>query len=62
MTSMNIQQVLGSGELTMTSMEVAELVNIRHDNVLRKIRELSGKGIIRVLPQIEGKYKSTSCK
>ncbi len=58
MTSVNIHQVLGSGELTMTSLEVAELIKIRHDNVLRKIRELSGKGIIRGLPQIEENQKT----
>lgn len=60
MTSVNIQQVLDSGELTMTSLDITELINIRHDNVLRKIRELSGKGIIRGLPQIEEKYQSTN--
>lgn len=39
-------------ELTMSSREIAELVNKRHDNVKRTIETLSSKGIIR-LPQIE---------
>ena len=40
MTSVNIQQVLDSGELTMTSLEVAELTGKSHDNVLRDIRKV----------------------
>ncbi len=47
-------------ELTMTSVEVAQLTDKHHYNVLRKIRELSAKGIIRDLRQIEEKHESTN--
>ncbi len=59
MTSVNIHQVLGSGELTMTSLEISELTKVRHPDVLRKIRELSVKGIIRSFEQIAQKHEST---
>lgn len=38
--------------LTMSSVEIAELTSKRHDNVMRKAKELAEKGIIRS-PQIE---------
>ncbi|MCW7552105.1 Rha family transcriptional regulator [Endozoicomonas gorgoniicola] len=59
MTSLNIHQVVESGELTMTSLEVSEVTKVRHPDVLRKIRELSGKGIIRSFEQIAQKHDST---
>lgn len=53
MTSLlNIQQVIESGELTMTSLEVSELLGKRHDVVFVKIKELSEKGVIRAFPEI----------
>lgn len=42
--------VPGSGPLTMSSREIAELCEKRHDNVMRTCRELKGS---RVCPQIE---------
>lgn len=42
--------------LTMTSIEIAELVEKRHDNVKRTIETLSSQGVIR-LPQIEESEK-----
>lgn len=50
MTQFN--QVLVVGSLTMSSVEIAELTGKRHDNVMRKAKELVEKGIIRS-PQIE---------
>lgn len=41
-----------SGEATMNSLEISELVQKRHDNVKRTIETLAGKGVIQ-LPQIE---------
>ena len=58
-SSLNIHQVVQSGELTMTSLEVAIVTEKEHRNVLRKIRELSEKGIIRDFAQIEQKHDST---
>ena len=61
MTVLIEQKFLGlDTKLTMTSVEVAELTDKHHYNVLRKIRELAAKGIIRGLPQIEEKYESTN--
>jgi len=44
--------VIGNKELTMSSREIADLVEKRHDNVKRTIETLSKQGII-TLPQIE---------
>jgi phage regulator Rha-like protein len=41
-----------SSEMTMTTVEIAELCNKRHDNVMRVANQLAGKGII-TSPQIE---------
>ena len=59
MTSVNIHPIFDSCELTMTSLEVAELTGKRHDHVVEKIKELSAKAIIRGLPEIREKYEST---
>ena len=59
MTSVNIHPIFDSCELTMTSLEISELTKVRHPDVLRKIRELSGKGIIRSFEQIAQKHEST---
>ena len=40
------------GEATMNSLEIAELVQKRHDNVKRTIETLASKGVVQ-LPQIE---------
>jgi phage antirepressor YoqD-like protein len=49
---MNAVQNLGSVNLTMTSREIADLVEQRHDNVKRTIETLGSRGVI-TLPQIE---------
>lgn len=41
--------------MTMSTVEIAELTNKRHDNVMRKANELADKGII-TAPQIEELY------
>ena len=41
--------------MLMSTVEIAELLNKRHDNVMRKAKELSAKGIINA-PQIEERY------
>ena len=41
-------------EITMTSREIAELTNVRHDNVIRTIKTLVTRMVI-TLPQIEEK-------
>ena len=43
---------LNGGDITMTSLEIADLVNKRHDNVKRTIEALVEKGVIQH-PQIE---------
>lgn len=43
-------------KLTMTSIDISKMTGKRHDNVLRKISELSVKGVIRGIPQIEERY------
>ena len=43
---------LNGADVTMTSLEIADLVNKRHDNVKRTIETLVEKGVIQ-LPQIE---------
>lgn len=48
---MNSLQVVREGQ-TMTSREIADLVELRHDNVCRTIQNLAAESIIR-LPQIE---------
>ena len=59
MTLLNIYQVVESGELTMTSLEVSKVTGKRHDHVVDKIKELSVKHVIRDLPEIREKYDST---
>ena len=59
MTLLNIHQVVESGELTMTSLEVSKVTGKRHDHVVDKIKELSVKHVIRDLPEIREKYDST---
>ncbi|WP_439829926.1 hypothetical protein [Aeromonas veronii] len=43
---------LNGGDITMTSLEISELVDKRHDNVKRTIETLVERGVIQ-LPQIE---------
>jgi phage antirepressor YoqD-like protein len=43
-------QTIGAGEATMSSREIAEMTNKRHDNVMRACRDLKATG---VTPQIE---------
>ncbi|UZT17967.1 hypothetical protein OR611_04510 [Pasteurella multocida] len=51
---MNTLITLNNENLTMSSREIAELVDVRHDNVRRTIETLADKGVI-TLPQIEEK-------
>ena len=44
--------LISSDQLTMSSREIADLVEKRHDNVTRTIENLAAKGVIRT-PQIE---------
>lgn len=46
--------IIGSAELRMTSQEIAELVDKRHDSVKRTIETLANQGVI-AFPQIEEK-------
>lgn len=50
MGSMLNLQTIGAGEATMSSREIAEMTNKRHDNVMRACRDLKATG---VTPQIE---------
>ncbi len=43
--------------ITMSTAEIAELTGKRHDNVMRKAKELENKGIINA-PQIEERYNN----
>ncbi len=43
---------VSAGQPTMSSREIAELVEVRHDNVKRTIQMLAGRGVI-TLPQFE---------
>lgn len=49
---MNQVTIIGMADMTMSSREIAELVEQRHDNVKRTIETLGSKGVI-TLPQIE---------
>lgn len=51
--------VFGNSELTMSSREIADLVEKRHDNVKRTIETLIGRGVISH-PQIEDGQKSAN--
>lgn len=51
---MNHLKLVQSGELTMSSKEIADLVEARHDNVKRTIETLAAKGVI-AFPQSEEK-------
>lgn len=48
----NLTTIVTGDQLTMSSLEIAELVEKRHDNVKRTIQMLSERGVIQ-LPQIE---------
>ena len=52
MGSMLNLQTSGDGDVTMSSREIADLVEKRHDNVLRTMETLAARGAI-TLPQIE---------
>ena len=47
-----MNELINSNVIKMTSIEIAELVGKRHDNVKRTIETLAKNGVIR-LPQIE---------
>ena len=47
---MNQLTILGNNILTMSSLEIAELVQSRHYDVKRSIERLAGKGVIRLPP------------
>jgi phage regulator Rha-like protein len=47
--------ILGSQPVTMSSQEIADLVNSRHDDVKRSIRRLADKGVIQLPPTAEVK-------
>ncbi len=52
MGSMLNLQTSGGNDVTMSSREIADLVEKRHDNVLRTMETLAARGAI-TLPQIE---------
>jgi phage regulator Rha-like protein len=56
MIKMNLVNI---GSVSMTSQEIADLVDKRHDNVKRTIETLSDQGVI-VRPQIEDGIKSAN--
>ena len=47
-----MNELINGNAIKMTSIEIAELVGKRHDNVKRTIETLAKNGVIR-LPQIE---------
>ena len=47
-----MNELMNGNAIKMTSIEIAELVGKRHDNVKRTIETLAKNGVIR-LPQIE---------
>lgn len=47
--------ITGGPTLTMTSLEIAEVVNSRHDDVRRSIRRLAERGVIQLPPMAEVK-------
>ena len=47
-----MSELINGNAIKMTSIEIAELVGKRHDNVKRTIETLAKNGVIR-LPQIE---------
>ena len=51
---MNQLSIISNTSLTMTSREIAELVEKRHDNVKRTIESLIERGVI-ASPQVEEK-------
>ena len=54
---MNQLSIVSNANLTMSSREIAELVEKRHDNVKRTIETLLERGVI-ASPQIEEKPMS----
>ncbi len=48
-----ITTLVNSGELTMTSLEISELVESRHDKVKQSIERLSERGVITLPPMGE---------
>ena len=47
-----MQQIISSSTMRMTSVEIANMVEKRHDNVKRTIESLAEQAVIQ-LPQIE---------
>lgn len=58
-TSKNAMALIAGGGISMTSQEIAELVEKRHDNVKRTIETLAYQGVIS-RPQIEDGIKSAN--
>ncbi|EAQ7631607.1 DNA-binding protein [Salmonella enterica] len=52
MTEPTLTLVSGTGQLSMTHKEIAELVNSRPDSVKRTIERLAEKGVIRLPPMV----------
>lgn len=58
-TSKNAMALIAGGGISMTSQEIAELVEKRHDNVKRTIETLAYQGVIS-RPQVEDGIKSAN--
>lgn len=54
-----LMNTTGRGPLTMSSREIADLLEVRHDNVKRTMERLAGKGLISFTPLEENPSSST---
>ncbi|MGV8856747.1 MAG: Rha family transcriptional regulator [Devosia sp.] len=50
---------MGEGPQTMSSREIAELVEKRHDNVKRTIESLTDKGLVSFTPSVETSHEGS---
>lgn len=56
-----MNELITANNITMSTVEISELTGKRHDNVMRKAKELEEKGIIRA-PQIEERYGNNNIR
>lgn len=59
---MSALTITAGGPLTMSSREIAELVESRHDNVKRTIERLAEKGLIRFTPTEETSHEGAGAR
>lgn len=49
----DMSNITGNGPVTMSSREIAELLEVRHDSVKRTVERLAEKGVIQLPPMVE---------